>query len=142
MRAQALSEIRRQNARHGFCPSAGFTLLEIMVSLSILAIALLAVFRLQSQTLAMHGRVSFDVTAPLLAQETLGRLEAKFPQVPESGSGDFGDDWSGYEWRTRTERARTDALGDASDDFYRIDVTVSSADDNKTYQLTAYRFVR
>jgi len=142
--------IRQDGPPNGPCPSmpapadkpAGFTLLEIMVSLSILAIALLAVFRLQSQTLAMHGRVSFDATAPLLAQETLSRLEARFPEAPESGSGDFGEHWAGFDWRTRVERMQIEPLGEATDDFFRIDITISSTDDDKTYQLTAYRFVR
>lgn len=120
----------------------GFTLLEIMVSLSILAIALLAVFRLQSQTLSMHGRVSFDVTAPFLAQEKLSQLEAKFPDPPESGSGDWGQDWPGFSWRTQVARIDAEELGDAADDVYRIDITVASTDDDQAYRLHTYRFAR
>jgi general secretion pathway protein I len=122
--------------------ASGFTLLEIMVSLSILAIALLAVFRLQSQTLAMHERISFDATAPFLAQAQLAQIEARFPNPPENGAGDWGRQWPGYSWRARVAPVEIDELGDTAEDFYRIDITVFSTDDDQDYQLTAYRFVR
>jgi general secretion pathway protein I len=122
--------------------TGGFTLLEIMVSLSILAIALLAVFRLQSQTLSMHERVGFDVIAPFLAQARLAQIEARFPDPPESGTGDWGQDWPGYRWRTQVTRVDIEELGDTAEDFYKIDVTVFSANDEQSYQISTLRFVR
>ncbi|MCU0593194.1 MAG: prepilin-type N-terminal cleavage/methylation domain-containing protein, partial [Desulfobacterales bacterium] len=45
----------------------GFTLLEVMVALGIMAIVLVSVYRLHSQTLAMSVESRFYTQAPLLA---------------------------------------------------------------------------
>ncbi|MBW2636381.1 MAG: prepilin-type N-terminal cleavage/methylation domain-containing protein [Deltaproteobacteria bacterium] len=77
---------------------AGFTLLEVMLAMSILAIALVAVFQSQSQSISMMARSRFDTTAPLLAQGKMAELEAITSADVTSDSGDFGDDYPGYSW--------------------------------------------
>ena len=51
--------------------SPGFTLLEVMVAISILAIALVAVFGSQSQSLSLANEAKFNTTAPFLAQSKM-----------------------------------------------------------------------
>jgi general secretion pathway protein I len=77
---------------------AGFTLLEVMLAMSILAIALVAVFQSQSQSISMMARSRFDTAAPLLAQSKMAELEAIKSADVTSDSGDFGDDYPGYSW--------------------------------------------
>ena len=46
----------------------GFTLLEVMIAMAILAITLVAVYQSQSQSISMAGNSRFLTTASLLAQ--------------------------------------------------------------------------
>ena len=77
---------------------SGFTLLEVMVAMSIIAIVLLAVYRLHSQTLMMNYSARFYTTAPLLAQQKLSELELSDLDALIDAAGDFGDDHTGYGW--------------------------------------------
>jgi prepilin-type N-terminal cleavage/methylation domain-containing protein len=52
--------------------SFGFTLLEVMVAMSIIAIALTAVLGSQSQSVSLASEAKFNTTAPLLAQSKIG----------------------------------------------------------------------
>ena len=53
----------------------GFTLLEIMVAIAIIAIAFTSVLKLHTQTVAMNIASNFYVKAPLLAQKIISEWE-------------------------------------------------------------------
>ncbi|WP_175530234.1 type IV pilus modification PilV family protein [Desulfobacula phenolica] len=53
----------------------GFTLLEIMVAVSIIAIAFTSVIKLHTQTVAMNIASNFYAKAPLLAQRIIAEWE-------------------------------------------------------------------
>lgn len=53
----------------------GFTLLEIMVAVAIIAIAFTSVLKLHTQTLAMNIASNFHTRAPLLAQTIISEWE-------------------------------------------------------------------
>ena len=55
--------------------SDGFTLMEVMVALSVVAIALLAIYRMHTQTLFMDARGRFDTRATMRGH-TIVRLLA------------------------------------------------------------------
>ena len=117
----------------------GFSLLEVMVAMAIMAIVLVAVYRMHSQTLSMAAASQFQTEAPLLAQRKLAELEASEDAIgPDSG--DFGDDFEGYRWTVEVEDVISEALGEISQDLKRIDLTVSS--DGGTFELRTYRFSR
>jgi general secretion pathway protein I len=123
----------------------GFTLLEVMMAISILAIVLTAVFRMQSQTLAMHTASRFQTSAPLLAQRKMAEIEAK----PESlndltqDSGDFGETFIGYTWNVIVEDVEAEFLEDTTiGNLKKIDLTISYLDDTFTYDIRTYRFVQ
>lgn len=71
----------------------GFTLLEVMVALSILATALVALLSLQARNIQVVAEDRQIVRATLLAQEVMTRvlLEQPFPDVGERG-GSFEED--------------------------------------------------
>jgi len=73
--------------------SRGFTLLEVMVALSILATALVALLSLQARNIQVVAEDRQIVRATLLAQETMTRalLDQPFPDVGER-SGSFDDE--------------------------------------------------
>ena len=79
--------------------TSGFTLMEVMIAMAILAIALVAVFQLQSQSISMSTDSRFMTTAALLAQSKMVEVEAGAALVSHKEDGDFGPDYPQYTWR-------------------------------------------
>lgn len=121
----------------------GFTLLEVMVALCILAIVLLSVYRLHSQTISMSIESRFYTQAPLLARSALTRWEeARKPEMM-SDQGDFGKEFPGYQWKISVADAPSPALGaQFARDMQRIDVGVTLNNGEHSYELRTYRFKR
>ena len=76
----------------------GFTLLEVMIAMAILAIALVAVFQMQSQSISMASESRFMTTASLLAQSKMAGIEAKTSLANQNQKGDFAPDYPEYAW--------------------------------------------
>jgi prepilin-type N-terminal cleavage/methylation domain-containing protein len=122
---------------------AGFTLLEVMVALCILAIVLLSVYRLHSQTISMSIESRFYTQAPLLARSALARWEEARTQEKLSDHGDFGSEFPGYQWKISVEDAPSQALGPQfARDMQRIDVLVTLNNGEHSYGFRTYRFTR
>ena len=118
----------------------GFTLLEVLVALAVLAIALTSIYRLQTQTMLMNGSARFYSLAPKLAQARLAEVERMpFDQITD-GSGDYGDDHPGYTWELLIEDLPTDLINTPKYHLVRLSVTVSENDENE-YRLDTYRFL-
>ncbi|MGD9194083.1 MAG: type II secretion system minor pseudopilin GspI [Desulfobacterales bacterium] len=121
---------------------SGFTLLEVMVALAIMAIVLVSVYRMHSQTLAMNTSNRFYTLAPLLAQSKLAELEANTSAIFAGDSGNFEDQYPGYSWNISTEDVSAEALGEIARDLKKIDVTVMLNDGEYVYSFRTYRFER
>ena len=80
--------------RHG--KDRGFTLLEIMISLGLIAVALLAVSKLQTSNLDQQIEAGFMTNAALLAENRLVLIESRDAMTAEESSGDFGDSFPQY----------------------------------------------
>ena len=122
--------------------SNGFTLLEVMVATSIMAIVLVSVYRMHSQTLTMNIASRFYTQAPLLAQSKLAQLEAGLSEIIAGDSGDFGEDFPGYSWNVTVEEVAAEALGEISSDLKRIDLMVSFNNNEYVYNVRAYRLIQ
>ena len=118
----------------------GFTLLEIMVALSIIAIVLVSVYRMHAQTIAMNQSARFYTTAPLLAQRKMAELETKSLKELADGAGKCGDDFPDYNWVVTINDVESQALGKTAENLKKIDVTVSAGNDKFAYNLRTYRF--
>jgi general secretion pathway protein I len=119
---------------------SGFTLLEVMVAMAIIAIALTAVLGSQSQSLSLAGEAKFSTTAAFLAQGKMAEIEAAKPADLTSGSGDFGEDFAGYRWNLSVNDVTLDEPKGVSDRLKQIDLTVSWAEDGRyQYGLKLYR---
>jgi general secretion pathway protein I len=134
------------NRRHHRCgfirsssPEKGFTLMEVMVALSVVAIALTAVYRMHSQTLFMDARSRFDTVAAMLARQRLADIDTADLADLTGDSGDFGDLYPGYAWRVETEEVSSDLLTDNGPALKRIVITVSLNDTEASFNLTTYR---
>jgi general secretion pathway protein I len=122
--------------------TSGFTLLEVMVAIAILAIVLVSVYRMHSQTLTMNTAARFYTQAPMLAQSKLAQIEVADSGIAGTDSGDFGDKFPGYTWRISTEEVVSEALGEIAADLKRIDMTVVFNSDEYSYNVRTYRLIR
>ncbi|MGD9136235.1 MAG: prepilin-type N-terminal cleavage/methylation domain-containing protein [Desulfobacterales bacterium] len=122
--------------------ASGFTLLEVMVAMAIMAIVLVSVYRMHTQTLTMNSAARFYTQAPMLAQSKLAQLEAEPSSIITGDSGDFGDKFPGYSWSITTDEVSSEVLGEIGADLKRIDMMVSFNTDEYTYNVRIYRFLR
>ena len=118
---------------------SGFTLLEVLVALAVLAIALISIFKLQGQTLQMSAQARFLTVAPQLAQAKLAEIELQDFKEIGDGSGSFSDEHSDFNWAITVEEIPTDLITDRNYHLVRINVNISHPDGN-SYQLRTYRF--
>lgn len=120
----------------------GFTLLEVMVALSIIAIALTAVLSLQTSSLSLASEAKFDTTASLLAQSKIAQIETVDPENLTSGSGDFGENFPGYTWQLDIEDVSSGDLESFSRHLKKIQLQISWGEpDRFLYSIKLYRFV-
>lgn len=120
---------------------AGFTLLEVMVAVAIMAIVLVAVYRLHAQTIAMSGAARFYTTAPFLAEEALAQVEFKAANELGGDSGEFGDAFAGFTWQATVETVESEYLGQVAEDLKRIDLTVVYEPEGLSYSVRTYRMI-
>ncbi|MFO8083727.1 MAG: prepilin-type N-terminal cleavage/methylation domain-containing protein [Desulfobacterales bacterium] len=127
-----------------FVKMPGFTLLEIMVSLSILAIVMVSVFKMHAQTILMADSTKFYATAPLLAYQKLSEMDVSSDNkiTGEIKTGQFGKNFPEYRWSVVIKKNNPEILGEISEDLKRIDIKISLDNDEQTYHLRAYKFIR
>ena len=79
----------------------GFTLLEVMIAVAIIAIAVVTLLGAQSQSVSLVAGTKFDTTASLLAQwKTSDLLLQDFDQLADD-QGNFGEDYPQFYWRVQ-----------------------------------------
>ena len=122
--------------------TCGFTLLEVMIAMAVLAIVLVSVYRMHSQTLTMSTAARFYTQAPLLAQKKMAEVTTTTSGIFASDSGEFGENFPGYSWQVSATDVSSELLGEVADDLKRIDVTVAYLNNQFSYRLTTYRFQR
>ena len=119
----------------------GFTLLEVMVAIALIAIALTAVLGSQSQSVSLAGEARVSTTAALLAQSKMAQIELQNPEDLTADSGDFGEDFPGYTWKLRVSNVMLDRPENVSDHLKQVDLTIAWGEDKKyQYALRVYRF--
>jgi len=131
---------REINGKTPFC--LGFTLLEVMVALSIISVVITAVFGLQSQTVVLNTNAQFDTKAPFLAQFKITEIIADISNHREDQAGDFGDEFSGYAWRSSVKDIESETIGSFAEKMKRIDVSVTFNEEEFVYTLTTYRLLQ
>jgi prepilin-type N-terminal cleavage/methylation domain-containing protein len=95
------------NIRHLKRNRAGFTLLEIMVSVAILSISLVALMSFQGNTMITSGRAERITEATMLARMRMGEVELDLESKQKKGEfpeekteeGDFEDPFGAYRWK-------------------------------------------
>lgn len=119
----------------------GFTLLEVMIAVSVLTIALTAVLGLQSKSLTLASESRFHTTAALLAQGKMAEITVVKMGELASDTGDFGDVFTGYAWRLSVQNADLPGLEKMKGRLKRIDLEVTCGEGELyRYDLRLYRF--
>jgi general secretion pathway protein I len=96
--------------------SRGFTLLETVVALAILAMALMAIFDINSGAVSNHAYAKKLTVATLLARSKMTDLEQKlydegFSNDDDEESGDFSrEGWDGFKWRAKIIAPQTEGV--------------------------------
>lgn len=122
--------------------SCGFTLLEVMVAVAIIAIALTAVLGSQSQSVSLASEAKFSTVAAFLAQSKMAEIESAGPDDLTSDAGDFGEDYPDYRWETEVNDVTLADSEKAGDYLKQIDLNVSWGENGLyQYSLRLYGFV-
>lgn len=112
----------------------GFSLLEVMVALAVVAIALVALLALQNRSLLMHGRVKHLTQATLLGREVMNLRIAQGDVPQQAEQEQFPEPFELYRWRL--EREVTPLPG-----VYKISVTVSWGEQRSNESVTLASFM-
>jgi general secretion pathway protein I len=112
----------------------GFTLLEVMIAVAILAIALVAVYKSQSQSIAMSTNARFLTSASLLAQMKMAEIDSLDAKEIAEGQGDFGDSFPDYAWRVKISDTDINLLRKVT-----LIVVNTKMITNNTYELVLYK---
>jgi general secretion pathway protein I len=106
---------------------AGFTLLEVMVAVAIIAIALTT------------NSAKFETMAALLAQAKMSEIALQDGGELSSDSGDFGDDYPGYAWEATVSDISIEGIDNISNYLKQIDLVVTWG--VYSYNLRLYQYV-
>jgi general secretion pathway protein I len=131
-----------QPAPRNLLPVSGFTLLELMVAISIIALVLVSINKMHAQTISMNYAARFYASAPLLAQLKLSELETEGLKSQSDGSGDFGDEFPGYRWEVAIDDVESETMEKAAKDLRQINITIFFNKDEFKYKLRTYRFLQ
>ncbi|MEJ2637986.1 MAG: prepilin-type N-terminal cleavage/methylation domain-containing protein [Desulfosarcinaceae bacterium] len=119
---------------------SGFTLLEVMVSVAIVAIAFSAVYKLYSQAFAMNQSATFYTTATLLAQTKLAELSTEPPGDLVDGGGNFKDEFADYSWQITVRAVEAEALSLSQQALREVDIVITNEQQGESFTLRTYRF--
>lgn len=111
--------------------SAGFTLLEVMIAVALIAIALVTLIGAQAQSVAIATGSRFDTMASMLAQWKLTEVHLQdFEQLNDS-TGHFGEQHPHFSWKLEVEETEAAAVGikGMSGMLKTVDVTILTDQD-------------
>ena len=131
---------RRRVKPQAHARAAGFTLLEVLIAVAIVAIALVTFMGLHLRSLEATIRAQDLTTAVLLAQGKMATM-GEFPDTGEEQGKFEGPELERFQWATAVTEHTLDALdGGQIVTVRRSEVTVSWADGQQThhYTLEAY----
>ncbi len=103
----------------------GFTLLEVMIAVALIAVALVTLLGSQSQSVSFANSAKFETMAALLAQSKMSEITIQDADSLSSDRGDFGDDYPGYAWEATVSGVSIEGVGALSDYLKQIDLTVT-----------------
>ena len=115
----------------------GFTLIEIMVALSVLSISLVVLLGLRNRDIALSGRSRHLIEGTLLARQKVTEITAAdFADLGEK-KGDFGEEFPNYAWRQMVSQTPFEAVRELL-----LQVVWKEKDVETSVDMTTYLFDR
>ncbi len=107
----------------------GFTLLEVMIAVALIAITLVTLLGAQAQSVSIAAVSRFDATAALLAQWKVADLHREDYDQVVGSTGHFGEEHPGFSWKTEVDEPGEGELGikGAGDLLKVVDLTILDA---------------
>ena len=103
--------------------TAGFTLLEVLVALAVLAIVVTSVFQLHATTLGLVERSRTATRAPRLADGVLTRIARELPE-PDTLNGTLDESDGGWTWQATVTPIDKLVAEESKVRLYRVSATV------------------
>ena len=111
--AEAALVPHRGSATQRTTAASGFSLLEMMIAISLLAVSLLAIINATSNAITAENHAKLMTTATFLARQRLVELEERYlekgptdSEVEGEKSGDFDDDgFKRFKWETKVVKS-------------------------------------
>lgn len=117
---------------------AGFTLLEVMIAVALIAIALVTLLGAQAQSVSYATGSRFDATASLLAQWKLTEIGLRDFARLTGEEGDFGKEYPHFSWKSEVSDLSESETGIKGSKglLKAVDLTISTDQDaTRTYTV-------
>jgi general secretion pathway protein I len=112
-----------------------------MVAVAIIAIALTALLGSHSQSVSLAGESKFYTTASLLAQRKMAELELAGFDDLINDSGDFGEEFPGYRWEVKIDKADFEGFEEIAQHIKQIDLALYWGESSRyAYMLKLFHF--
>jgi prepilin-type N-terminal cleavage/methylation domain-containing protein len=82
----------------------GFTILEIVIAMGLIAVALVAVFHLQAQNLDLQSEAQFMTLATFLIQDRISQISCRQTLSEGTATGDMGEDFPDFTFQEEISR--------------------------------------
>ena len=131
--------ISKMRTSHRRPAAAGFSLLEVLVAVALLALTLSTIYGMQAQALSLAAEAQFKTNAAFLARTKLAEYESNL--LPLGESGDFGDQFPGYSWKFSVkvpEMLENKELSALFVELQQVEVTVAFAGEQNVFTVRAF----
>jgi prepilin-type N-terminal cleavage/methylation domain-containing protein len=124
-------------------PAPGFTLLEVLVAMVIMAATLVTLLLMQSGTIRLAGAGRFTGMIPILAEGVLAD-QMTDPSGFSQRSGDFSPEFEGLEWTCTLADVTWDDPANLSDQqldrLKKIEITISAPGTGRSWSMISWRY--
>ena len=111
----------------------GFTLLEVMISLVIIATAFIVLLHSRNQSILMGDYARHMTEATLLSSQKMAEIEQEdFPDTGEE-EGEFGEEHPGYRWRSEVVETPLETIREV-----RVSVLWGEGTGERSVDLVSY----
>ncbi|MBU2479461.1 MAG: type II secretion system GspH family protein [Proteobacteria bacterium] len=127
-----------------FSDTRGFTLLEVMLCVAILAFITISLFSVQSGSISLVNKNKFVQQGPAFAEKALAIISADLKD-PDQTQGDFAPDYPEITWTCQVTEVNFEDLDFTADDtmagLKKIDIRIKDASGSNTFEMTTWRRV-
>ncbi len=122
---------------HNLSNHRGFTLIEIMTALAVLAIAFVVLLGLRNRDIAISAKAARIIDATLLARQKMTEIALLKDKNTGERSGNFGDTYPDYRWEMDMNETPYERVQEVI-----VKILWKSEGDTESVEFTRYFFVK